>query len=806
MGLGGWATSIRVGLNYGSRVRRVVFKIIGMHCATCSITVQRALSSVPGVLAVDVSLASDEAVLIVDDRFNYGEALKAVEKAGYDIYREEAYIGLRSLGPGDEQIVLKTLNMPGMFEVKPLPSLSGVKVSYNPLEVDIDSIVGALREAGLDPTEVKAGSVEINVDRRAMEAEFRDLERRLTVAIPLTALVLAITFTRALGQVGLWVSLAADTVVEFYPGWRFIKGAVRAFRNAAANMDTLVALGTLTAYIYSLLYALHMAPGGSFADSVAAIITFILVGRYLEARVRVRASSNISSLASLIPSRARLIEGGQEREVSVNELRPGDRVIVKVGELVPVDGIVDEGKGEVDESAITGEFKPAVKGPGDIALAGGRLISGYLVIRATRIGKYSLVAQAYRLAREAQAARLPIQSLTDKVSSYFTWTIVAVALATLAAWLALGASPYMAILHSVSTLVVACPCALGLATPMAVVAGVDKASAEGLLIKNGRAIESLARVKAIALDKTGTLTEGRPRVVKYVGDLKALALAASAEYPSNHPVARAIVEYAKSMNIEPKPPVEFSQIEGIGVVAVVDGLTVAVGGWGVVKGMEASISDSFMSEAKAIEGLGQSPVFIVIDGSVKGLAAIDDSIRQGAREVINELKSLGIKPIMVTGDSEGPARIKAEELGIDEVYYGLTPSDKVKVIDELRTKHGLVAMVGDGINDAAALGEADVGIAMGAGSDLAKEAGDVVIVSGDVGKLPLLIRLARAIERNIKFNIAYAIAYNLALVPIAAGAIPGLMLRPEFAGLAMALSSLSVTLNAYRVKLAKFNS
>nr|WP_291765061.1 heavy metal translocating P-type ATPase [Caldivirga sp. UBA161] len=394
-----------------------------------------------------------------------------------------------------------------------------------------------------------------------------------------------------------------------------------------------------------------------------------------------------------------------------------------------------------------------------------------------------------------------MQSLVDKVSAYFTWVVMMTAAAALIAWLSLGAPLYLAVLHMASVLVVACPCALGLATPMSIVVGINKAAQDGVLIKRGEALEKLSGVRVIAFDKTGTLTEGAPRVINAIIDKESLILAASAEYPSNHPLAKAIVKYAESMGIKPINATEFNQLEGMGVIAVINSRSVGVGNVRLVKGMEAGLSPEFKQLSEAIEREGYTPLFVVIDGVVKGVLAVGDPLRADAYDAINGVKEMGLRTIMLTGDAEGPAYTVAKVLGIDDVYAGLMPNDKARIIRDVKAKYGSVAVVGDGINDAVALNEADVGIAMGTGSDVAKEAGDIVLVSSSLKVIPRLIRLSRTVVSNIKFNILYAFAYNIALIPVAAGVIPNLTLRPELAGLAMALSSLTVTLNAYSIKL-----
>lgn len=801
--------NIKVGVRFSGKSREVTLKIIGMHCATCSLTVQKALLSVPGVLASSVSLASDETRVVIDeDSVNYSELLRAVQRAGYDVYREETTILLSSLSPGDEVAILRALDRVGIFNVRFNFINQSVIIEYNPLDVTVDELTQTLREAGFKVISVRSGEIDWDVDRRAVESDLRDILRRLIVAIPLTTaiLIMMLLNTYSLISTPLYNALALTlaTPVQFYSGWRFIKGAVRAFKNATANMDTLVALGTLTAYIFSVLVFVGLLPGITFFDSSAAVITFILVGRYIEVRSRLNASSTIRNLAKLQPRTARVIRGSSEVEVTVDELRPGDLVVIRQGELIPVDGIVSEGEGYVDESSMSGEYMPRHKKPGELVLAGTHLVRGYLVVSTTRSGRYALISQVIKLARQAQASRLPIQSLVDKVSSAFTWFVIASGIATLIAWITVGAPMYVAVEHMTSVLVVACPCALGLATPISVVVGINRASQKGIVIKDANAVEKLTRsVRVVAFDKTGTLTLGKPKVTAVIGGNEVLALAATAEVKSEHPLAKAIVNSALEKGLRLGNVVSADFLQGIGVVSqLADGTLVAVGNEKIIEGLELKVPSNLSETASRLRAEGNTVVYVAINGEVRGVLALGDEIRPEAFRVIDFLSRLGLTTVMITGDNYINARLIAGKLGIKEVYAGLLPGDKVKVINELRSRYGGVAMIGDGINDAAALSSADVGIAMGHGSDITKEAGDIVLLGDRLDQLIDLVKLSRKILNNIRTNLVYAFLYNAILIPIAAGVIPGLTLRPEFAGLAMALSSISVTLNALRLRRA----
>jgi len=784
---------VKVGVRVGGR--ETVLKILGMHCATCSLTVQRALLSVRGVRWAEASLASNEAKVVAGPELDYGELLKAVRRVGYDVYREAVYISVPGARPEDAAAVERAARLWGVFKASFSPATSVLYVEYNPLEVGPRDIVEALRRAGFKTGEVSRSEVDVDVDRRAAEREARDLALRLIPAVPITAVLMASMIFPIVPPLA---QLVLASVVQFYSGWRFLSGAYRAFRNGTANMDTLVALGTLSTFLYSAYAAL--AGGHTFFEASAAVVTFVLAGRYIESKMKLKTGDAVRKLAQMAPPKARVKAGEGFKEVDSAQVELGQLVEVREGERVPVDGYVEEGFGYVDESAFTGEPMPAEKRPGDLVLAGTLLLRGRLVVWATRSGAHTYLAEVVRLVRQAQNARLPIQRLADRVAGVFTWVVMAVAAATFAAWTAAGAPPERALLFAASVLVVACPCAFGLATPLAVVVGVGRAAEKGLLVKSPETFEKALRAKFVAFDKTGTLTRGTPRVVKYVGDVEALAYAASAESKSTHPLAKALVDYAAELGLALRPPETYDSFPGMGIYAVVDSRTVGVGNERLMEALDAEVPPELRKAAEELRAEGLSVVYVAVDGKVRGLVAVGDELRPDAASAVQRLRSMGLEPVIVSGDGERVVAAVATKLGISRYFGGAEPEKKAEIVKRLRDEGGVV-FVGDGVNDAPALAAADVGIAVSNSTEVAKEAGDVVVARGDLSKVVEFLQLSRRVVSNAKFNLIWAFAYNAAMIPVAAGLFyPALYLRPELAGLAMALSSITVTANALRLR------
>jgi Cu+-exporting ATPase len=624
-----------------------------------------------------------------------------------------------------------------------------------------------------------------------------------------------------------WLQLALATPVQFYAGWPFLQGAWKAARHRTSDMNTLIAVGTSAAYLYSLaailfpgfFHAAGIGMGGAgmagslplYFDTAAVIITLILLGRFLEARARSHTSDAIKRLIGLAPRTARVIRGDVESDVPVDEVVVGDLVLVRPGEKIAVDGIIRDGRSSIDESMVTGESLPVGKSAGEEVIGGTLNVSGAFRFRATRVGRDTVLAQIVRLVQEAQGSKAPVQRLADLVTGYFVPAVLIVAAATFVAWFALGPAPAfnLALLNTVAVLIIACPCALGLATPTSIMVGTGKGAENGVLFRDAEALERLHRVRAVALDKTGTLTEGKPRVTDIVraadapDELELLRLVASAERGSEHPLGEAIVRRAREeRSRELAEASAFESIPGAGIRAVVDGRTVLVGRPGYLEAEGVDVG-GVRDAADALASAGRTPVYVAVDGRAAGVIGIADTLKHSSRRAVEELHRLGLQVIMLTGDNEVTAQAIAREAGVDRVLAEVRPDEKAAQIRRLQGQGTKVAMVGDGVNDAPALAQADVGIAIGTGTDVAMEAASVTLMGGDLRGLVTGIALSRATMRNIRQNLFWAFAYNVALIPLAAGLLypfTGWLLDPILAAAAMALSSVTVVSNALRLR------
>jgi Cu+-exporting ATPase len=649
--------------------------------------------------------------------------------------------------------------------------------------------------------------------------ELVQMRRRFWISAALTApvLVIAMAAMWISGAAAAWMQFALATPVVVWGGWPFFQRGWRSIVNRSLNMFTLISIGTGAAYLYS--FAATLAPGifpASFRrpngeipvyfEAAAIITTLVLLGQVLELRARGQTSSAIRALLGLAPPTARLLRDGKEEDVPLEGVRPGDRLRVRPGERVPVDGIVEEGASSVDESMITGEPIPVEKTPGSRVTGGTVNGTGGFVMRAERVGSDTLLAQIVRMVSEAQRSRAPIQRLADVVSSYFVPLVVAVAGLTGIVWASLGPEPRMAhaLVNAVAVLIIACPCALGLATPMAVMVGTGRGATAGVLIKNAEALEVLEKVDTLVLDKTGTLTEGKPKLVS-AGDDELLRLAASVERGSEHPLAGAIVAGAAARGLVLSDAAEFRSITGKGVMGVVDGKAVALGNAALFEELGIDISP-LEGEAARRRSEGQTVMFVAVDGRAAGVLGVADTVKPSTPEAIRMLHEEGLRIVMLTGDSRTAAEAVARQLGIDEVRAEVLPEQKAAVVKELEEQGRTVAVAGDGVNDAPALAQAAVGIAMGTGTDVAIESAGVTLVKGDLRGIVRARRLSRGTMRNIRQNLFFAFFYNMLGVPVAAGALYpffGLLLSPVIASAAMTFSSVSVISNALRLRRLK---
>jgi Cu+-exporting ATPase len=753
----------------------VTFPVEGMTCASCVNRITRFLNKVEGVAEANVNLASESATIRFDPAsVTVADLVAAVDAAGYVARVEQA------------------------------------------ASADHEVDVAEAAEARTERDEATARHVSA-------------LHRRLVVAAVLTLPLLG---GLARMTVAPWLpaflsdplfQLAFATPVQFWAGWPFYTGAIKALRHRATDMNTLIAVGTTAAYGYSVATivfpAFFRAAGLGMGDAAlpmyfdtsAAIVTLILLGRFLEARARSHTSDAIRRLIGLAPRTARVLRDGAELDVSIADVRVGELVRVRPGETVAVDGVVTDGISGVDESMITGESLPVAKHADDLVVGGTLNTTGSLTFRATRVGADTVLARIIRLVSEAQGSRAPIQRLADLVTSYFVPAVLGLAAFTFVIWFAFGPAPAfnLALLNTVAVLIIACPCALGLATPTSIMVGTGKGAEAGVLFRNAEALERLGSVRAIVLDKTGTLTEGKPRVTDVVrapgaaGEDELLALVAAAERGSEHPLADAIVREATVTRALDVPvAADFLATAGGGVAATVGGRRVLVGRPGYLEAEGVDVS-ALVASADALAADGKTPVFAAIDGRAAAVIAIADTLKAGSIEAMAELRRLGIVVAMLTGDNRRTAEAIARSAGIDRVLADVRPDGKAAAVKALQAEGKVVAMVGDGVNDAPALASADVGVAMGTGTDVAMESAGVTLMSGDLRGLVTAITLSRATMRNIRQNLFWAFAYNVLLIPIAMGVLypfTGMLLDPIFAAASMALSSVTVVSNALRLR------
>jgi len=673
----------------------------------------------------------------------------------------------------------------------------------------------------LEPKTPGAGADEENT-------ELRDMTRRFWIGAVLSLPVFVIAMAHLLphppewmtNDLSRWMQFILSTPVVLWAGWPFFVRGWESVRNRSPNMFTLIAMGVGVAYLYSAVVML--APGifpvsfqehgkiGIYFESAAIITVLVLLGQVLELRARSRTGSAIRALLDLAPQKAHVVRNGQEMDVPLAEVHVGDQLRVRPGEKVPVDGKIIEGQTSIDESMLTGEAMPIEKRPGDRVTGGTVNQTGSFLMVAERVGSETVLARIVEMVAEAQRSRAPIQSLADKVSAYFVPAVILIAIVTFAIWAWLGPEPRFAhaIVNAIAVLIIACPCALGLATPMSIMVGVGRGAQAGVLIKNAEAMERLEKIDTLVIDKTGTLTEGKPRVTKItaldsIQEEELLSLAASVEQQSEHPLAASIVDAARERRIQLAPASDFRSTTGGGVSGKVNGYEVLVGKPQFLRAHNAQNIDSLEKAAHDFQEQGQTAIFVAVDGRAAGVLYVADPIKPSSADAIVQLHKLGLKIIMMTGDNERTARAVAEKLGIDEIEAGVEPQDKHERVRQLREQGRVVAMAGDGINDAPALAAADVGIAMGTGTDVAMESAGITLVKGDLRGIEKAIRLSRAMMRNIRQNLFFAFVYNALGIPIAAGVLfPffGILLSPIIAGAAMSFSSVSVIANSLRLR------
>lgn len=813
-------------------MRQVTYPIEGMTCAACAQTVEKTAKNQSGVNKAQVNLANEKLTIETEEDFQLNHLAQAIESNGYHLVKPEMVqqtflIEGMTCASCSQTVEKSSQNLQGMQEAQVNLASEKMKVTYNPLELSVRDIEEAVKDSGyqailqedqrpkVNPGQEKVKAEKTNQYRNRFWFQFFFMLPLMYISMgPMVNLPVPSFINPATNPANFALAQLVLTMPVTLSGWPYFKQGYKTLFKGHPNMNSLIALGTSAAFIYSLAATWGILAHGAnlsmmlYYETTVVIITLHTLGKYMEERSKGQMSKAIESLMNLAAKKARLVHGGQEREVKVEAVRPGDQIRVKPGEKIPVDGVIIQGHTSVDESMLTGESIPVEKSEGDQIIGASMNQNGAIDYRATKVGNDTALAQIIQLVEEAQGSKAPIAKLADIITGYFVPVVIGLAALSFIVWLIFGPSFVFALSIGISVLVIACPCALGLATPTAIMVGTGKGAENGVLIKSGEALEVLHNVDTIVFDKTGTLTKGEPELTdiqvvdSQYSEEDLLYLAASAEEGSEHSLAQAVVKGAKERNIKTVRSTDFKALPGRGIQAQVDGQLLYFGNQRLMEENDFNVQ-ALTSQAANLADQGKTPMYLADSQDILGIVAVADPLKTTSKQAIKKLHEENIQVMMITGDNERTAQAVAKEAGIDRVLSEVLPEDKSQQVARLQDQEKRVAMVGDGINDAPALAQADIGIAIGSGTDVAVDSADVVLMKSDVQSVHSAFELSKATIKIIKQNLFWAFAYNIIGIPIAMGILyifGGPLLSPMFAALAMSFSSVSVLLNALRLK------